>query len=708
MSVTYTMTISRMTVDKLGVKLYDKVSAVIAELVANSYDADATRVEIRAPLGEFLASKQNGQIMDKGYTIEVQDDGIGMTPEQVNEFYLRVGAERRIDSRRGDTSKKFNRKVMGRKGVGKLAPFGICYMIEVITSGGELVDGKDENGNNAKGYLTAHLTLERDEILSDTDEEYKPVVGPLDETVRPTTGTLLRLTTFFRRLVPNMEGLGRQMAQRFGITAPNWKIILIDSAKGEIDSDYSRQVGSFNLVKMEGTEICFDTEKEVDGSERTPLSYRAFAADGNIYSGLKAGFDHEGRFFPVTGWVAYAKDPYKDDLMAGVRIYCRRKIAAQTSIFNRGAGFTGEYDIRSYLIGELHADWLDEEEDLIQTDRRDILWSHELGQAFEQWGQSVIRKIGSTARPSIKKKTWETFQEVSKIEDKIDEAFPIANQKPIRENALEIAKLVGKTMREEEAKDAEKAASIVELSLTLAPHVTLDKKLREAADEKDSPLSVITTILKTARIAELSSFGQIADGRIKVIGRVETVKDDTTIVESVLQNLIQEAPWLIDPQWSPITSNQSFSTLKTAFQKYFKEKTGEDIVLDNFTASAKRADFVLSSQDNVVQIIEIKRPHHSFENEEMERLNLYVDQMTSFLEESNNREFRRVFSDFHATLVCDDEKLTGVHKRAFNELIDKRKLTYINWDTFLLRTKRMHQAFLAEAERQRNDAARGL
>ena len=41
----YRMTISRMTIDKLGVKLYDKVSAVIAELVANAYDADADAEE---------------------------------------------------------------------------------------------------------------------------------------------------------------------------------------------------------------------------------------------------------------------------------------------------------------------------------------------------------------------------------------------------------------------------------------------------------------------------------------------------------------------------------------------------------------------------------------------------------------------------------------------------------------------------------------
>ncbi|HEU4683617.1 MAG TPA: hypothetical protein VFS39_03845, partial [Nitrospira sp.] len=53
----YVMTISRLTVDKLGVKLYDRVSAVIAEVVANSYDADATEVIITAPMGETLAQK---------------------------------------------------------------------------------------------------------------------------------------------------------------------------------------------------------------------------------------------------------------------------------------------------------------------------------------------------------------------------------------------------------------------------------------------------------------------------------------------------------------------------------------------------------------------------------------------------------------------------------------------------------------------------
>ncbi len=53
----YTMVISRTTIDKLGIKLYDKASAVIAELIANAYDADAENVKVEVPLGLYLAKR---------------------------------------------------------------------------------------------------------------------------------------------------------------------------------------------------------------------------------------------------------------------------------------------------------------------------------------------------------------------------------------------------------------------------------------------------------------------------------------------------------------------------------------------------------------------------------------------------------------------------------------------------------------------------
>jgi hypothetical protein len=74
----YELRISRLTIDKLGVKLYDRVSAVVAELIANAYDADADEVYVRLPLNSALATKKkDGPVTEYGLVIEVEDDGHG-------------------------------------------------------------------------------------------------------------------------------------------------------------------------------------------------------------------------------------------------------------------------------------------------------------------------------------------------------------------------------------------------------------------------------------------------------------------------------------------------------------------------------------------------------------------------------------------------------------------------------------------------------
>ena len=213
MSKKYTMTISRLTVDKLGVKLYDRVSAVIAEIVANSYDADANKVTILAPMGEWLATKSKGQVTGRDFSIEVRDTGCGMTVDEVNEFYLKVGKERRNDPKRGDVSKKYKRRVMGRKGVGKLAPFGVCKQIEVITAGGGKKEYTDESGKKQIGYEICHLILERDAILHDTDEAYFPKPGAQDGKHRADTGTTIRMVMFDYRRVPEIEDFDHRIGQ---------------------------------------------------------------------------------------------------------------------------------------------------------------------------------------------------------------------------------------------------------------------------------------------------------------------------------------------------------------------------------------------------------------------------------------------------------------------------------------------------------------
>ena len=91
-----------------------------------------------------------------------------------------------------------------------------------------------------------------------------------------------------------------------------------------------------------------------------------------------------------------AKDAYKNEEMMGVRIYARGKIVGVTRDFNQPAGFTGEFTMRSYLVGQVMAECdLDDGEDLIRTDRQDILWDSEYGQLLRKWGAELITEIAA-------------------------------------------------------------------------------------------------------------------------------------------------------------------------------------------------------------------------------------------------------------------------------------------------------------------------
>ena len=695
----YKMTISWLTVDKLGIKLYDKVSAVIAELVSNSYDADATEVIIEAPLGRYLTTKAD-KGDDHNFVIKVIDNGMGMTPDEINDCYLRVGAERRIEEgpNRGDVSPIYGRRVMGCKGVGKLAPFGICEEIEILTSGGE----PDSKGK----YLTAHLILNRTDILSNDKNQksyYQPKIGQLDSTWREESGTTITLRNFTSyRKVSDYATFSRQLSQRFGLPSADWRIKIRDKPKGTSKNYYEWVLDPFSVDTLDNTKLEFKGPEGPNFSGSDPLDFNAYEPDGSK-SKLEAGFNHDGKFFPITGWVAYSKKPYKDEMMAGIRIYCRGKLAAQTSVFNREAGFHREHSIKSYLVGELHADWLDEGEDLISTDRRDILWSHDICQSFKEWGGGLIERIGKIARNPMKKKIYEIFMETGNVDKRINDAFPTPNQENIRNNADQLARILGHSMSASEAEKPDAVEDLVELALALAPHKSLDESLKLAVNEEKTPIAAIAKILKKARIADLSSFGRIAEKRLEVIERLECLKDDKDKAEYHLQELLEEAPWLINPQWAPISSNVTFSTLRREFEKYYEEHKDGSINLEPFAESnkRKRPDFILSNLDKGLHIIEIKKPDHKLTNQEMERVVKYYDTLDEFLKDPGNSEFGKMFKDLEITIVCDGINLSGSPKISFDYYKEKGLLKMTSWSAFLLRTRRMHSDFLEEYERQK-------
>ena len=203
--------------------------------------------------------------------------------------------------------------------------------------------------------------------------------------------------------------------------------------------------------------------------------------------------------------------------------------------------------------------------------------------------------------------------------------------------------------------------------MLLGPHITLEQKLTEASEEGDHTLEAVNTILRVARVAELASFGRIAEDRIKVIGKVKELKD-ADADERRFQSLIEQTPWLLNPEWSPISDNHSLTKLKTKFTKFYRRahrRTDSDISASPDKAEKTRvmtSQFVMMTQENSVEIIEIKKPGHRLQNAEMDRIAAYHDAMDAFFREFEDKEVLRGFEKFHITLVCDNVALR-VHRR---------------------------------------------
>jgi site-specific DNA-cytosine methylase len=110
-------------IDSLGIQMYQSPVAAVAELIANAWDADATAVAVSLP-------------SDTGPDAEivVKDNGKGMTFTDCQDRYLNVGLNRRVND--GDRTAG-GRSVLGRKGIGKFAGFGIARVVQIETVSSE-------------------------------------------------------------------------------------------------------------------------------------------------------------------------------------------------------------------------------------------------------------------------------------------------------------------------------------------------------------------------------------------------------------------------------------------------------------------------------------------------------------------------------------------------------------------------------------------
>ena len=146
----YRLEVDPRILELLGPNLYTNIYYVLAELIANAYDADAKNVYI-------IAGRDD---------IRVEDDGHGMSYAAGDiTKYLNVAGVSRTTEKDSLTKSKKRRK-MGRKGVGKLAALSVSENVDVLTvakgeKSGFVLTRHPENGHELKAIPDAKVVFER-------------------------------------------------------------------------------------------------------------------------------------------------------------------------------------------------------------------------------------------------------------------------------------------------------------------------------------------------------------------------------------------------------------------------------------------------------------------------------------------------------------------------------------------------------------------
>ena len=106
-------------ISRLGEELVGKRETAVAELIKNAYDADATEVDVL-----FLNA------WAVGGSLIVDDNGVGMTREQLIDGFMRLSSADKIHN---PVSPVYERTRAGRKGIGRFAAQRLGSILTIVT-----------------------------------------------------------------------------------------------------------------------------------------------------------------------------------------------------------------------------------------------------------------------------------------------------------------------------------------------------------------------------------------------------------------------------------------------------------------------------------------------------------------------------------------------------------------------------------------------
>src|ERR1700755_3524670 len=117
----------------IGEDLISSDKVALLELVKNSYDADASIIVIEFAgrvVIERDGKKEKKKIVKEGASIQIYDDGSGMTLKTIQEAWMEPAT---ISKKLLTESKGRNRRLTGEKGIGRFSSARLSSELQMVT-----------------------------------------------------------------------------------------------------------------------------------------------------------------------------------------------------------------------------------------------------------------------------------------------------------------------------------------------------------------------------------------------------------------------------------------------------------------------------------------------------------------------------------------------------------------------------------------------
>ena len=614
-------------IDSLGIQMYQSPVAATAELIANAWDADARNINVKLPAN-----------LSDNPTIIVRDDGLGMTFEQCQKLYLNIGRNRRIDDETDKTPS--GRPVLGRKGIGKFAGFGISELLEVDTTSAE-------TGERTVFHLDLN-DLRGDEYIGTTPKEVPITLREQENASRiGNSGTIITLKKLTLQRTPSKSSFAASMARRFLINqaADDFKVTINDLPLPEDNA----------LMGVE-----FDFPTDYTESEK-PAGLRI--ADGVGYE--KIGEDE------IKWRIKFTKDTIGTEELRGVSVFCGIKVAQTPFFFNLSGGLSGQHG-QQYISGQVRANYLDMlDADIITTERQRINWELQACKPLEEWGQKRVKSLLSI---------WKVRRASDKI-CRIDKKVATFSARLERLKATEKRTVSGalKKMARIETLSEEQFTNLANGILTAWEGGRLRELIEDVSSVETMDEGVLLSLLAEAQVLSALHVAEAVKAKVEIINGLHKRILERDL-ENAVRNYIADNPWLLSPEWETFRKETSVKNLVDAAAK--------EAGLDRDGQWGKRVDLVMSSGRQLL-IVEFMRPDLIVDRDHINRYQEYIDVLRSSI--AANTELR--FGTVSGLLVAD--KLD--RKRGMDETLKRlaeADMKALEWEGLLRRAAAQWEEFL--------------